>query len=146
MRILAATVGIALALCGCRPSTKTIDGQIQQMLQKQLDHKVEPENQHPVVSSVDVIREYGNKYQGMADVVMDGKHHTVSMKIWTDGNEYMYEADPTDLLFLDQDSSTDAADQTDRIPGQGEQVPVNPPSAIQTKPGGVVGEFDSAPN
>ena len=137
--------GLALILGGCRPSTDEVGDQVRVLLQQKLDQQPEFRPYHLVVSKVDVVREEGNKYQGIADVVMNGKDHSVPLKILDDGRRVMYETDPGAFLFVAQESYEDTLGAAGGARDQVSPAPRDNPAAAKTQPGGVIGEFDSSP-
>lgn len=67
------------------------------------------------VSKIVAVHESGNVYKGFATVLMDGKEHSVSMRITYDGTNVMYQVDDGQLGFIAEKAMSDAVQPA---PGQ----------------------------
>ncbi|WP_148664578.1 hypothetical protein [Herbaspirillum robiniae] len=102
------TIALALALLGCSPSTESIGETVKSLMQKKFSESDELKNYKLEVVKVDVIHESGNKYRGMAKVMLNGAPHDVGMSILSDGDKIMYEIPPENLGFLVQEAMKQA--------------------------------------
>lgn len=100
---------VALLACGCHADPDQVGSEVKRMLQSKLDENPELKGLRPTVSKVEVIREQGNKYEGIATVIVSGKEHSVTMAIWDDGKRTMYQAAPDDLTFLAEQAIENSA-------------------------------------
>lgn len=87
-------------LTACSPSKEDVADGVKSMFQKRLSSEEGYANLHATVSSVTLIKDQGNRYEGVATVMLDGVAHEVPVKVLADGKSVMYEAEPTALTFL----------------------------------------------
>ncbi|MFX5776693.1 hypothetical protein ABTE06_20465, partial [Acinetobacter baumannii] len=78
------------------------------LMQKKFSESEELKQYKLEVVKVDVIHESGNKYRGLAKVMMNGQPHDVGMSILSDGDKIMYEIPPENLTFLVQEAMKQA--------------------------------------
>lgn len=118
LKYLIGSIVAAIALLGCTPSNDTIAKQVRELFQQKLNAQAELKDYGLTVTQLDVIHETGNKYQGMAKVMMKGVSHDVPMTILADGDKVMYEVSPAALAFVAQEAlkqaMSDAQAQIDR--------------------------------
>lgn len=118
LKYLIGSIVTAIALLGCTPSNDTIAKQVRELFQQKLSAQAELKDYGLTVTQLDVIHETGNKYQGMAKVMMKGVSHDVPMAIVADGDKVMYEVSPAALAFVAQEAMkqamSDAQAQIDR--------------------------------
>jgi hypothetical protein len=93
------TLAMALALSACGPSSEKIaDG-----VKAELQHRLQGQEifaQHKVsVAKVDVVKEEGNKFRGMATIMLDGHESTIPIEIVADGDKAIFDV-PQDRLVL----------------------------------------------
>ena len=135
---------LMLTLCGCRPSTDQIGEQVKVLLQEKLDQEPAFKKYNLVVSRVDVMREDGNKYRGIATVVMNGVEHSVTLVILADNDQIMYEADPKSFFFvLQQPLVPSGQSANSNLNLMSHTSNRNADSSSEQK-GAVIGEFDSS--
>jgi hypothetical protein len=112
------TLGLVLIalLVGCGPSTDEISSKVMPSMQHKFDSDPQLRDLHLKVQSVTVIHSNGNLYQGLAEISSHGVTHEVSVKITADGENMMWETEPSALLvFLaDGASSLSPPDVTPR--------------------------------
>lgn len=99
---------IAIILLGCSPDTEKIGSIVATLLQQKLSENPELKKYNLTVQKVDVIREAGNSYRGIAKVLMRGNLHDVPLKIISDGNNVMFETPPENFAFILQEELKDA--------------------------------------
>lgn len=87
-------------LVACSPSKEEVADSVKSMFQNRLASEKGVADLHATVSSVTLIKDQGNRYEGIATVMLDGKAHEVPVKVLADGKSVMYEAEPTALGFL----------------------------------------------
>lgn len=143
MNRLALSALILLGLCGCRPDTNEIGQQVSVLLQQKINEDQLLHRYGLVVTGVEVIREEGNKYKGVATVMMNGEAHDVGLNILADGNNVMYETDPASFLFVSEQPPRQSPRLANEVPTEQPHATENAVDPQQTNPGGVIGEFDS---
>jgi hypothetical protein len=95
-------LSLLVLLAGCHPSVETVAIEVKNLLQSKIDSDPGLKKSHLVVSDVSVIHEEGNRYGGIATLLLGGEPHTVSLKILADGSKVMYEASDGAFLFATQ--------------------------------------------
>jgi hypothetical protein len=141
-RILPSAV-ILLAVCGCQPNVNEIGQQVSNLLQQKINEDRTLSQYGLVVTSVVVLREEGNKYKGIADVMMSGEKHEVSLDIIADGDRVMYEADPASFLFVAGQPLRQSPRLINPTPQVQPQVTNDYNDPQRTQSGGTIGEFRS---
>jgi hypothetical protein len=134
---------ILMAVCGCQPNVNDIGQQVSTLLQQKINEDPTLSRYGLVVSNVVVIREEGNKYKGVADVMMNGEKHEVSLSILADGNSVMYEADPGSFIFVSEQPQRQNPRFINPTPPVQPQVTNSNDNPQRTQSGGAIGEFDS---
>jgi hypothetical protein len=134
---------ILLALCGCQPNVNEIGQQVSSLLQQKINEDPTLSRYGLVVTNVVVIREEGNKYKGVADVMMNGEKHEVSLSILADGDSVMYEADPGSFLFVAEQPQRQNPHFINPTPPVQPQATNSNDNPQRTQSGGAIGEFDS---
>jgi hypothetical protein len=103
-RILAvATISLFVSLAGCEQSTRDVGQVVKTSMQEKFDSDADFSKYHLTVVSVDVVRQSGNTYQGLAHVTCKGTTHDVSVDITADGSNVLWKAPPGSFLFVAQD-------------------------------------------
>jgi hypothetical protein len=136
---------ILMAVCGCQPNVNEIGQQVSSLLQQKINEDPTLSRYGLRVTNVVVIREEGNKYKGVADVMMNGEKHEVSLNILDDGDSVMYEADPGSFLFVAEQPQRQNPHFINPTPPvqQQPQATNNNNNPQRTQSGGTIGEFDS---
>jgi len=134
---------ILLAVCGCRPNVNEIGQQVSSLLQQKINEDPTLSRYGLLVGNVVVIREEGNKYKGVADVMMNGEKYEVSLNILADGDSVMYEADPGSFLFVAGQPQRQNPRYINPVPPVQPQVTNSNDNPQRTQSGGTIGEFDS---
>lgn len=91
---------VVTLLAACSPSKEEVAESVKSMFQKRLSSEAGMADLRATVSSVTLIKDQGNRFEGIATVILEGKAHEVPVKVLADGKSVMYEADPTALTFL----------------------------------------------
>lgn len=101
-RVKASVCLLALVafFAGCGPSTQDIAKVVKTSMQEKFDSDPEFSKWHLTVSSVDVVRQSGNTYQGLAHVTYKGATHDVGVDITADGSNVIWKAPPGSFLFV----------------------------------------------
>jgi hypothetical protein len=85
----------ACLLCACAPSSEQIEANVTKQLQQKISDRFGT-GSGVEVKSIVVVREDGNKYQGVADVAALGSHLPLKLAILADRKNVIYEASGTD--------------------------------------------------
>ncbi|MEO7208124.1 MAG: hypothetical protein ABI145_15395 [Steroidobacteraceae bacterium] len=80
--------------------TDSVGEDAKRVMQSNFDSEPDLKPYHLSVSKVAVVHADGNNYAGVATVLMDGKEHSVGLKIQDDGRTIIYKADSDAFLFL----------------------------------------------
>lgn len=99
LRVIMLSLAV-MFLAACSPSKDEVAESVKSMFQKRLSSEAGVADLRATVSSVTLIKDQGNRYEGIATVMLDGKAHEVPVKVLADGKSVMYEAEPTALTFL----------------------------------------------
>ncbi|MDR6207288.1 MULTISPECIES: hypothetical protein [Paraburkholderia] len=99
MKKLIVVAVIAMTVAGCKPSEEGIGEDAKVLLQRQIQSEDGLKDLDLSVLKMDVVNEEGNKYKGIATVLMDGTEHTVSMQILADGKTVMISVAPGEFTF-----------------------------------------------
>lgn len=93
-----------LLTVGCQPNVEVIASKVQLLLQEKLD--IAFGNHDVRVENVVVVRETGNKYQGVANVTSYGASTNLKLAILADGTNIIYETTAVDwasfITFVNQ--------------------------------------------
>lgn len=92
------TLGICLFAAGCQPSTAAVGSSVQALLQSRLAETFGAGNAS--VTNVAVVREVGNKYQGVANISAFGGTTTLKIAIVADGSNVLYDVAGPDWAAL----------------------------------------------
>lgn len=87
--LLVAALACGALLTACSPSKADIEAKSKALTQQIIDQNAGLNGLGLVVDRVDAIQEAGNKYKGIAQVVMDGQHYSVPLSILSDGDKIM---------------------------------------------------------
>lgn len=93
---------IFLMLSGCGASKSEIETSAKALTQKIIDQNETLKNLGIVVDRVDAIQESNNKYQGIAQVMMNGEHHQVNISILADGDKVLVKTEDGAFAFTAQ--------------------------------------------
>lgn len=102
IRTIVSSATALLLLAGCGPSNQDVEELVTASMQKTLSTNPEYSKYRMSVQRVVVIHEEGNRYQGMADIVHEGKTHNVALEITSDGDNVIWKAGQGAFLFLAQ--------------------------------------------
>lgn len=106
IRILASAIAVAslfFAFDGCEQSRQEVAQVVKTSMQQKFDSDPEFSKWHLVVTSVDVVRQSPNTYQGLAHITYKGISHDISVDITADGSNVMWKAPQGSFLFVAQD-------------------------------------------
>ena len=93
---------LALLLFGCGVSNEQIGETVKTSMQETFSSDPTFKAYNMRITSVIVVKESGNIYQGIARVMHEGVSHSVPVKITADGQNVMWEAEAGAFLFLAQ--------------------------------------------
>jgi hypothetical protein len=98
--IVVAIPAILLVQCGL--STKQIAETVKTSMQQKFDSDTQFKQWHLRVTKVQVVKQGGNQYQGMATVIHEGQSHDVPIEITADGSNVMWQTQPGAFMFVAQ--------------------------------------------
>jgi hypothetical protein len=95
---------LALGLLGCRPSVKEVSANVKSSMQQTFDSDPQFRGLHLIVSTVTLVRDHDNSFQGMATVISARQSHDISITVTADGTNTIWKSEPGALLPLMLDS------------------------------------------
>jgi len=102
LRTFIALVSMLILLVGCGQSKDDIRTQVKESVQTTLDEDPDYREYGMVVKSIDLVRETESKYKAIANITFAGKAYPVSLEVFTDGDEMLWETEPMAFGFLVQ--------------------------------------------
>lgn len=99
---IAVTILLALTVFGCGLSREQISETVKTSMQEKFDTDPQFKDWHLTVTSVQVLKQGGNQYQGIAKINYEGTLHDVPVDITVDGNNVMWKSDPGAFMFVIQ--------------------------------------------
>ena len=100
MKELALGVLAVALLIGCGQSTEQIRETVKKSMQQKFDSDSQFKEWHLSVTSVQVLKQGENRYQGMATVMHEGESHDVPVEITADGSNVMWQAPSGSFMFV----------------------------------------------
>jgi hypothetical protein len=100
MKELALGVLAVALLIGCGQSTEQIGETVKKSMQQKFDSDSQFKEWHLSVTSVQVLKQGENRYQGMATVMHEGESHDVPVEITADGSNVMWQAPSGSFMFV----------------------------------------------
>ena len=101
LRIVALILVISL-VAGCGLSNEDIGEAVKTSMQETFNSNPQFKEWNLTVSSVQVLKQGGNNYKGLATIMYEGTSHDVPIQITVDGNSVMWEAAPGSFMFVAQ--------------------------------------------
>ncbi len=92
----------ATLLVGCGMSTEQIGETVKTSMQQKFDSDTQFKEWRLSVTRVQVLKQGGNRFQGIATVVHEGATHDVPVEITADGSNVMWQVQPGAFMFVAQ--------------------------------------------
>ncbi len=103
-----------ILFASCEQSTQDISQVIKTSMQEKFDSDADFSKHHLTVTSVDVVHQNANTYQGLAHLSYKGTTHDVEVDITADGSNVIWKAPPGSFLFVAQDELKALQDEIDK--------------------------------
>lgn len=101
MRSLLLTLFMVFAVgCNYFVSTDQIAKDVKEQIQQEFDTQSQFKDYHFKISDLTVIKQQGNQYKGLAEVIYEGKVHRISVNILMDGEKYIWEIPAENFNFV----------------------------------------------
>lgn len=104
VKMIVASMLLALSLTACSPSPTDITDSVKQSLQETLNTDSDYAEYDLTVGDIELIKIGDNEYKALADIYLDGVKNTVPLDVYTEGNIFefnaMWEAKPGAFLFV----------------------------------------------
>ena len=126
----------SLALAACDRSTSEIATNVKASMQQKFDSDEAFKTFSLKISTVTLVKESGNKYQGIATVLSgSGNEHRVTIDVVADGQNLIWHTENGAFLFLAQEALKQALGNTPATTPTNELPPLNPDQrAVQSEP------------
>src|SRR2546425_12576431 len=98
--LLIAAFALPVVFAGCGQSTQDIGQLVKTSMQDKFTSDPQFREWNLTVVSVDVVRQGGNTYQGLAHVTYKGTTHDIPVDVTADGGNVIWKAPPGSFLFV----------------------------------------------
>lgn len=102
LKTMFAIMFTAAWLVGCSMSTEQIGETVKSSMQQKFDSDGQFKEWHLSVTRVQVLKEGGNRFKGIANVMHEGTPHDVPVEITVDGSNVMWQVQPGAFMFVAQ--------------------------------------------
>ena len=96
------TAMLIIVATGCGLSNEKISETVKTSMQNTFNTNSQFKEWNMMVTSVQVLKQGGNNFKGIAKIMHEGTSHDVSIEITVDGNNVMWEARPGSFMFVAQ--------------------------------------------
>ncbi len=101
MRSLLLALFIVFAVgCNYFISTEQIAKDVKEQIQQEFDTQSQFKDYHFKINNLTVIKQQGNQYKGLAEVLYEGQVHRIAVNILMDGEKYIWEIPAENFNFV----------------------------------------------
>ena len=111
-------VFVLVIIIGCGMPIEQVENLTRESMQQSFDTDAQFVKWHMTVSSIQVLKQGHNHYQGIAKVSLNGEFYTVPVDIITDGSKVMWKAESGAFNFLAEIEQQQRIQEEQRIQQQ----------------------------
>lgn len=99
---LAMSMSVLLLMTACGISNDQVAADVKQSMQETMNTNPDMQKMNLRIETVQVMKQTGNQYVGIAKVIHAGESHDVPVQITADGQGVMWSTQPGAFLFVAQ--------------------------------------------